>query len=108
MIAKKTKNILTKYIKGVLANECKTIRKQITYQTSKGRKKTEGGIVLPDSAKEKPQKAEIIEIGKLEEDFDLKVGDKVIFSKYAGTEIKIDDVEYIIIDVDDVLAKIEE
>ncbi|RAO99103.1 molecular chaperone GroES [Petrotoga sp. 9PW.55.5.1] len=71
-------------------------------------KKTEGGIVLPDSAKEKPQKAEVKEVGKLEEDYDIKVGDKVIFSKYAGTEIKIDDEDYIIIDIDDVLAKVED
>lgn len=71
-------------------------------------KKTEGGIVLPDSAKEKPQKAEVKEVGKLEEDYDIKVGDKVIFSKYAGTEIKIEDEDYIIIDIDDVLAKVED
>ncbi|ABX31875.1 molecular chaperone GroES [Petrotoga mexicana DSM 14811] len=71
-------------------------------------RKTEGGIVLPDSAKEKPQKAEVKEVGKLDEDYDLKVGDKVIFSKYAGTEIKIDDEDYIIIDVEDVLAKVED
>jgi chaperonin GroES len=71
-------------------------------------KKSEGGIVLPDSAKEKPQKAEVKEVGKLEEDYDIKVGDKVIFSKYAGTEIKIDDEDYIIIDIDDVLAKVED
>jgi len=71
-------------------------------------RKTEGGIVLPDSAKEKPQKAEVKEVGKLDEDYDIKVGDKVIFSKYAGTEIKIDDEDYIIIDLDDVLAKVED
>ena len=71
-------------------------------------KKTEGGIVLPDTAKEKPMKAEVIEVGKLEDDIDIKAGDKVIFSKYAGTEIKIDDEEYIIIELDDVLAKYEE
>ncbi|HDG62322.1 MAG: co-chaperone GroES [Thermotoga sp. 4484_232] len=73
----------------------------------KEEKKTEGGIVLPDSAKEKPMKAEVIAIGKVE-DIDLKVGDKVIFSKYAGTEIKIEDEDYIIIDASDILAKIEE
>ncbi len=73
----------------------------------KEEKKTEGGIVLPDSAKEKPMKAEVIAIGKVE-DVDLKVGDKVIFSKYAGTEIKIEDEDYIIIDASDILAKIEE
>ncbi|MCD6268481.1 MAG: co-chaperone GroES [Thermotogae bacterium] len=73
----------------------------------KEEKKTEGGIVLPDSAKEKPMKAEVIAVGKVE-DIDLKVGDKVIFSKYAGTEIKIEDEDYIIIDASDILAKIEE
>ncbi|HOB16260.1 MAG TPA: co-chaperone GroES [Defluviitoga sp.] len=86
----------------------KPLGNRLLIKPIKEEKKTEGGIVLPDSAKEKPQKAEIVEIGKLEEEFDLKIGDKVIFSKYAGTEIKIEDVEYIIIDVDDVLAKIEE
>ena len=70
-------------------------------------KKSEGGIVLPDSAKEKPQKAEVVAIGDKVEDLDLKVGDKVIFSKYAGTEIKIDEEDYIIIDSSDILAKIE-
>ncbi|KAF2962182.1 co-chaperone GroES [Fervidobacterium sp. 2310opik-2] len=71
-------------------------------------KKTAGGIVLPDAAKEKPMKAEIVEVGKLPEDCQLKVGDKVIYNKYSGTEIKIDDEDYIIIDVSDILAKIEE
>ncbi len=76
----------------------------------KEEKKTEGGIVLPDSAKEKPMKAEVVAVGKIddEEKFDIKVGDKVISVKYAGTEIKIDDEDYIIIDVNDILAKIEE
>lgn len=68
-------------------------------------RKTEGGIVLPDSAKEKPQKAEVIAVGKLEE-IDLNVGDKVLFAKYAGTEIKLDDVDYIVIDANDILARI--
>ncbi|AFG34188.1 chaperonin GroES [Fervidobacterium changbaicum] len=71
-------------------------------------KKTAGGIVLPDAAKEKPMKAEIVEVGKLPEDCTLKVGDKVIYNKYSGTEIKIDDEDYILIDLNDILAKIEE
>ncbi|WP_448375224.1 co-chaperone GroES [Fervidobacterium sp.] len=71
-------------------------------------KKTAGGIVLPDAAKEKPMKAEIVEVGKLPEECTLKVGDKVIYNKYSGTEIKIDEEDYIIIDVNDILAKIEE
>ncbi len=71
-------------------------------------KKTAGGIVLPDAAKEKPTKAEIVEVGKLPEDCGLKVGDKVIFNKYSGTELKIDEEDYVIIDLNDILAKIEE
>ncbi|ACJ74771.1 chaperonin GroS [Thermosipho africanus TCF52B] len=72
-------------------------------------KRTEGGIVLPDTAKEKPMKAEIVAVGNLEDaDVDLHVGDKVIFSKYSGTEIKIEEEDYIIIDVEDILAKIED
>ena len=69
-------------------------------------KRTEGGLVLPDTSKEKPQKAEVIAIGKLE-DVDLNVGDRVIFSKYAGTEIKIDSEDYILIDSGDILGLIE-
>ncbi|MBT1247197.1 MULTISPECIES: co-chaperone GroES [unclassified Thermosipho (in: thermotogales)] len=72
-------------------------------------KRTEGGIVLPDTAKEKPMKAEVVAVGNLEDsDVDIVVGDKVIFSKYSGTEIKIEDEDYIIIDVEDILAKIED
>lgn len=71
-------------------------------------KKTEGGIVIPETAKEKPMKAKVLEVGKEVEDLDVKPNDKVIFSKYAGTELKIDEEDYIIIDQDDVLAKIED
>ncbi|MBO8160816.1 MAG: co-chaperone GroES [Thermosipho sp. (in: Bacteria)] len=75
----------------------------------KEEKRTEGGIVLPDTAKEKPMKAEVIAIGNIEDtDFEIRVGDRVIFSKYSGTEIKIEDEDYIIIDVDDILARIED
>jgi len=76
--------------------------KPITEET-----KTQGGIVLPDSAKEKPQKAVIVEMGNLDEDYGLTIGDHVLYSKYSGTEIKIDDVDHIVIDIDDVLAKVE-
>ncbi len=67
--------------------------------------KTKSGIVLPDTAKEKPQQGEVIAVGpgKIAETgqripLEVKVGDKVIFSKYGGTEIKIDDEEYLILD----------
>ncbi len=76
--------------------------------------KTKSGIVLPDTAKEKPQEGEVIAVGsgKLLETgqrvpIDLKVGDKVLFSKYAGNEVKIDDIEYLIMREADVLGVIE-
>jgi len=75
---------------------------------------TKGGIVLPDTAKEKPREGKILAIGdgKLLENgkraaFQVKVGDRVLFSSYAGTEIKIEGEEFLILSEDDVLAVIE-
>ncbi|MCL6612464.1 MAG: co-chaperone GroES [Peptococcaceae bacterium] len=75
---------------------------------------TKGGIVLPDTAKEKPQEGEVVAVGsgRLLDNgtrvaIDLKVGDKVLFSKYAGNEIKIDGVEYLIMRESDILGVIE-
>jgi chaperonin GroES len=74
---------------------------------------TKSGIVLPGAAKEKPQMAEVVAVGpgKVEDGkeikMELKVGDKVIFSKYAGNEIKMDGQEYTILKQDDILAVIE-
>ncbi len=71
-----------------------------------------GGIVLPDTAKEKPQEGEVVAVGpgKLTDDgkriaMEVKVGDKVLYSKYAGTEFKLDDEELIVMRESDVLAK---
>ncbi len=76
--------------------------------------KTSGGIFIPDSAKEKPQKGEVIAVGPgkfndngTREEMDVKVADKVLFAKYSGTDVKIDEVEYKILSVKDVLAVIE-
>ncbi|MDN5360200.1 MAG: chaperonin GroES [Thermotogaceae bacterium] len=84
----------------------KPLGDRVLIKPIKEEKRTEGGLVLPDTSKEKPQKAEVIAIGKLE-DVDLNVGDRVIFSKYAGTEIKIDSDDYILIDSGDILGLIE-
>jgi len=74
--------------------------------------KTKSGIYLPDTAKEKPQEGEIMAVGpgKIDDSgkripMDLKVGDRVIYAKYGGTEIKIDDEELIILRESDILAK---
>ncbi|MBC8453883.1 co-chaperone GroES [PVC group bacterium] len=72
-----------------------------------------GGIIIPDSAKEKPQEGKVIALGtgKLDDDgkviaFNVKKGDKVLMPKYGGTEVKLDDVEYQIMREDDILAVI--
>jgi len=76
--------------------------------------KTAGGIVLPDSAKEKPQRGKIVAVGtgKLLDDgtrkkVQVKKGDMVLFTSYAGTEVKIDGKEYLIMDESDIMAVIE-
>jgi chaperonin GroES len=76
--------------------------------------KTKGGIIIPDSAKEKPQEGEVVAVGsgRINEQgkitpLDLKVGDKILFSKYSGTEVKIEGNEYLILREDDVQGVIE-
>jgi len=76
--------------------------------------KTAGGLFIPDSAKEKPQEALVVAVGngKIIEDgslrkLEVKAGDKVLFSKYSGNEIKIDGTEHLILREDDILAVID-
>jgi chaperonin GroES len=76
--------------------------------------KTKGGIIIPDSAKEKPQEGKIIAVGKgkmLEDGkvipLDVKVGDRILFGKYSGNEIKIDGEEHLIMREEDILGIIE-
>ena len=70
---------------------------------------TKSGIVLPGQNKEKPQQAEVVAVGPGTEEvkMQVKVGDKVIYSKYSGTEVKLDEEEYIICKQDDILAVIQ-
>ncbi|MBD5516735.1 MAG: co-chaperone GroES [Lachnospiraceae bacterium] len=74
---------------------------------------TKSGIVLPGQSKEKPQQAEVIAVGPggmidgKEVKMEVKVGDQVIYSKYAGTEVKLDDEEYIIVRQSDILAVVQ-
>jgi chaperonin GroES len=76
--------------------------------------KTKGGIIIPDTAKEKPMEGKIIAVGKgkvLEDGkihpLDVKAGDRVLFAKYGGTEVKIDEEEHLIMREDDILGVIE-
>jgi chaperonin GroES len=79
-----------------------------------GEEKTASGLFIPDNAKEKPQQGKVIAVGKgkVREDgtlqpLDLKKGDRILFGKYSGTEIKIDGNEYLIMREDDVLGVLE-
>ncbi|MBI1979175.1 MAG: co-chaperone GroES [Elusimicrobia bacterium] len=70
-----------------------------------------GGIIIPDTAKEKPQEGEVIAVGPGKRDeqgklipMDVKVGDRILYGKYSGTEIKLDDEEYLIMHQDDILG----
>jgi len=76
--------------------------------------KTKGGIIIPDTAKEKPQQGKVIAVGKgkVNDDgkvtpLDVKVGDKILFGKYSGSEIKIDGEEHLIMREEDILGVVE-
>lgn len=84
----------------------------IKYVEEEKEEKTQGGIVLPDTAKkdEKPQQGEVVAIGKgccKDGEAELNVGDTVVFDKYAGNKVEIDDEEFVIVSLEDVLAVIE-
>ncbi|NLJ99065.1 MAG: co-chaperone GroES [Tissierellia bacterium] len=91
----------------------KPLGDRVVIKKVEAEERTKSGIVLPSSAKEQPQMAEVIAIGaditKDEKKKDqIKVDDKVIFSQYAGTEVKIDGEEYTILKLNDILAVVEE
>ena len=85
---------------------------RILVKRLEGEERTAGGIIIPDSAKEKPMQGKVIAVGKkLDKDgkeikFDVKVGDTVLMPKYGGTEVKIDDKTYQIVREDDLLGVI--
>lgn len=90
------------------------IRDKVIVEVLKAEDKTKGGIILPDTAKEKPQEAKVIAVGPGKTlpngkiiPLDVKSGDTVIFGKYSGSEIKVDDKEYLIIEFDDILAVVK-
>lgn len=89
---------------------------RIVVEPDKGEERTESGLYIPESAKEKPQQGVVVAVGdgayKGDSDervpLDVSVGDKVLYGKYAGTDVKLSDVEYKILKESDVLAIIEE
>ena len=91
----------------------KPLGDRVVIKAIESQETTKSGIVLPGSAKEKPMQGEVLAVGSGElvdgkrVPLELKVGDKVIYSKYAGTEVKIDENEYLILRQNDVLAIVE-
>lgn len=89
----------------------KPLADRVVVKVLEAEEKTASGIVIPDKAKEKPQEGEVKAVGTgkvldngTKQEMEVKVGDKVIFSRYAGTEVKVDGEEYLIMRQDDVLA----
>lgn len=87
------------------------LRDRLIVRRSEEVEQTKGGIIIPDSAKEKPQEAEVVAVGsgRIDENgkvvpLDVKVGDRILFSKYSGNEIKIDEEDYLILQESDVQA----
>ena len=92
----------------------KPLGDRVLVEPKEATEEKKGGIIIPDSAKEKPQEGKVVSVGtgKLDEDgkkipFNVKKGDTVLMPKYGGTEVKIDDKEYQIMREDDILAVIE-
>ena len=88
---------------------------RVVIRRIEGEDKTKGGIIIPDNAKEKPQEGEVIAAGPGARDesgklvpLDLKAGDRVLFGKWSGTEVKIDGVEYLIMKESDVMGVLTE
>ena len=91
----------------------KPLADRVVIKQLEAEEKTKSGIVLPGTAKEKPQEAEVVEVGPggvvdgKEIKMEVKAGDRVIYSKYAGTEVKLGEDEYIIVKQNDILAIVE-
>ncbi len=101
-------------MKGDKAMKIRPLADKVIVERIEAENKTAGGIVLPDTAKEKPQRGKVISIGtgKLLDDgsrseMQVKKGDEVLFTSYAGTEVKLDGKEYLIMEESDIMAVIE-
>ena len=90
------------------------LQDRVIVQRVQEEEKTKGGIIIPDTAKEKPQEGKVVAVGKgkVGDDgkliaLDVKAGDRILFGKYSGTEIKIENVDFLILREDEVLAIVE-
>ncbi len=89
-----------------MAIKIKPLADRVIVESAMAEEKTAGGIIIPDTAKEKPQKGKIVAVGngKPDEPMTVKVGDTVLYGKYAGTEITIEGIDYLIMRESDVFA----
>ncbi len=85
----------------------KPLQDRVLVKAAKAEQKTSGGIIIPDTAQEKPQEGKVVAVGggKQDEPMELKVGDKVMYGKYAGTEINYNGEDYLIMRQSDIIAK---
>lgn len=97
-----------------MASAIRPLHDRLVVKRSEEEQTTPGGILIPDAAKEKPVKGEVIAVGKGKpldngqvRPLEVNVGDKVLFGKYAGNEVKIDSVDYLVLREDDVIAVLE-
>src|SRR5881296_1603918 len=112
--ARKTGATSTKHGGGRHTMKIRPLHDRILVERLEEQEVKRGGIIIPDTAKEKPQEAKVIAVGngKVGDDgkkipLDVKTGDKILFGKYSGSEVKIDDKEYLILREEDVLAILE-
>jgi chaperonin GroES len=85
----------------------KPLADRVLVKLEKNEAKTAGGIIIPDTAQEKTQSGTVVEIGDDTEKIKVKAGQRVMYDKYAGTQIKIDGEEYLVLKIADVIAVIE-
>jgi chaperonin GroES len=107
--------VLTKCSRGGKPLNIKPLGERVVIKVLESEEKTKSGIVLPDTAKEKPQMGKVLSVGtgRLLDNgqrvaLDVKEGDKVLFAKYAGTEVKLDGEEYMVLKENDILAIVQE
>lgn len=96
-----------------MATKIRPLHDRVIVKRMKEEEKTKGGIIIPDTAKEKPQEGTVIAVGSGKQDddkvipLDVRAGERILFGKYSGSEIKLDDDEYVMMREDDILGVIE-
>jgi chaperonin GroES len=85
----------------------KPLADRVLVKLEKNEAKTAGGIIIPDTAQEKTQQGTVVEVGDDKDVIKVKAGQKIMYDKYAGTQVKVDGIEYLILKMSDILAVIE-